>query len=248
MTAMLSALKRHRAALDAWLTERGLAHTFALPVYQLHRNTLPWVEAEIAGASDTSGPCLDAGAGRSPWRPILEARGVKVVSLDVEKRSGEVDLVADLQDMPEVGDATMGSVLCTQVLEHLPRPWDAISEIARVLVPGGRLILSVPHLSMLHEIPHDYFRYTRYGLASLLDSNGFEEIEIRESGGLVSFLCHAASMAWMTTVGAVPGLRWAAWAVNYTLLVRAAALLDALIGARRLYPCNYVVRARRSGA
>ena len=238
---VLKVLKRRRSELGAWLTERGLAHTLCLSVHQLHQDTLRLVEGHATG------PCLDAGSGRSPWKPGLEARGVRVFSLDVEDRAGEVDLIADLQDMPEVSDASMGTVLCTQVLELVPRPWDAVSEIARVLVPGGHLILSVPHLSMLHEVPHDYFRFTRYGLASLLEERGFAVVEMRECGGLVALLSHTASLALMTTLGALPGLRRVVWALNYALLVRAMALVDAAVGMRGLYPCNYVVLAKKDG-
>ncbi|MCH2173230.1 class I SAM-dependent methyltransferase [Myxococcota bacterium] len=239
---MLEALKRRRGELNDWLTARGLAHTFSLPAHQLHRATLP-----LVGRAARS-PCLDAGSGRSPWKPLLAAQGVDVLSLDVEDRTGEVDLLADLQAMPEVADESMQTVLCTQVLEHLARPWCAISEIARVLAPGGHLILSVPHLSVLHEVPHDYFRYTRYGIQSLLDEAGFEVLEIQECGGLVSLLAHGASLVVMTTLGSLPGLRGPIWGLNYALLVRVAGWLDALMGLRSLYPCNYLALARKPTA
>jgi SAM-dependent methyltransferase len=169
------------------------------------------------------------------------------VSLDVEDRSGALDLVADLQAMPAVADASFDAVLCTQVLEHLPRPGDALAEIARVLAPGGHLILTVPHLSLLHEVPHDYFRFTRYGLEALLAGAGLRVIELSECGGLVSFLAHAASLALWTTLGSLPGLRAPVWLLNYAVLVRAADLADRVLGLRQLYPCNYVVLARRDG-
>ena len=73
---MLEALKRRRAELDGWLTDRGLAHTFSLPAHQLHLATLPLVE-RVA-----SSPCLDAGSGRSPWRQLLAAQGL-LQSLEV---------------------------------------------------------------------------------------------------------------------------------------------------------------------
>jgi len=238
---MLTALKRRRAALDQWLTDRGLAHTFSLASHQLYTSTLPLVDAYARGR------CLDAGSGRSPWLPRLASRGIEVISLDVEDRAGEVDIVADLQDMPEVSDASLGTVLCTQVLEHVPRPWDALAEIERVLEPGGHLILSVPHLSMLHEVPHDYYRYTRYGLESLLEGRGFRVLEIRESGGLVSFLSHLLSLGLMTTLGSVPGLTRLVWGLNYLVLVKGAGLVDAVIGLRSIYPCNYVVLAQKIG-
>ena len=236
---MLTALKRRRAELDRWLIDRGLAHTFSLPSQQLYESTLPLIEAYARGR------CLDAGSGRSPWRSRLASRGIEVLSLDVEDRSGEVDIVADLQDMPVVPDASVGTVLCTQVLEHVPRPWDALAEIERVLEPGGYLILSVPHLSMLHEVPHDYYRFTRYGLSSLLEGRGFRILQILESGGLVSFLAHLLSMGLMTTLGSLPGLTRFVWALNYLVLVKGAGLLDTVLGLRTLYPCNYVALAQK---
>jgi SAM-dependent methyltransferase len=238
---MWEALRRRRAELDAWLAGRGLAHTVSLPAWQLHRRTLPLVRAHGRGR------CLEAGAGRSPWRAPLAAQGARVTSLDVEDRSGSLDLVADLQAMPEIADASFDTVLCTQVLEHVPRPGAALAEIARVLAPGGHLILSVPHLSLLHEVPHDYFRFTRFGLESLLEAAGLRVLELSECGGLVSFLAHAASLALWTTLGSLPGLRGPVWLLNYALLVRAAALADRALGLPRLYPCNYVVLARRAG-
>ncbi len=237
---MLTALKRRRAELDQWLTDRGLAHTFSLAAHQLYASTLPLVEAHARGR------CLDAGTGRSPWQPLLAARGLEVLTLDVEDRSGAVDIIADLQNMPSVPDASLGTVLCTQVLEHLPRPWDALAEIERVLQPGGHLILSVPHLSMLHEVPHDYYRFTRYGLASLLSERGFRVLQIRESGGLVSFLSHLFSMVLMTTLGSLPGLTRLVWGLNYLVLVKGAGLVDAVLGLRWIYPCNYVVLAQKA--
>lgn len=239
---MLSALKRRRAELDQWLTDRGLAHTFSLASHQLYASTLPLVEAHARGR------CLDAGSGRSPWRPLLAARGLEVVTLDVEDRSGVVDIIADLQNMSGVSDASVGTVLCTQVLEHVERPWEALAEIQRVLEPGGHLILSVPHLSMLHEVPNDFFRFTRYGLTSLLEERGFRVVQIREAGGLVSFLSHLFSMALMTTLGSLPGLTRLVWGFNYLVLVKGAGLVDVIFGMRQIYPCNYVVLARKTSA
>jgi hypothetical protein len=108
------------------------------------------------------------------------------------------------------------------------------------------LILSVPHLSILHEVPHDYYRYTRYGLMSLLEERGFRVLEIREAGGLVSFLSHLLSLGLMTTLGSLPGLTRLVWGLNYIILVKGAGLVDFVFGLRSICPCNYVVLAQKT--
>ncbi|PWG74541.1 SAM-dependent methyltransferase, partial [Enterococcus hirae] len=75
--------------------------------------------------------------------------------------------------MANIRSGAFDTVLCTQVLEHVRDPKKALQELPRVLRPGGVLILSAPHLSMVHDAPHDYFRYTGFGLAELLDNCGF---------------------------------------------------------------------------
>jgi SAM-dependent methyltransferase len=227
---MLNFIKKRRRCLEDWLARTGRAHTFSMARYQLHRATRPLVERRLGGR------CLDAGSGHSPYKRLLAARGATVVSIDIEDRAGEIDIIADLQDMPAVADASMDSALCTQALEHVPRPWDALSELARVLKPGGHLVLSAPHLSAIHEAPHDYYRFTRHGLQSLLESRGFEALEIRPAGGLIAFLAHYASYALLCTLGAAPGLGRITWLANYIFLVRLAEPIERLLGARDVLP------------
>lgn len=235
----LGILRRQRRWINDKLTQAGQAHTFSLPNFQLHRLTLQFI------AEFSSGRCLDAGSGRSPWKQELVSRGLDVISIDIEDRAGEVDIVTDLQNMPEIADASVRTVLCTQVLEHVPRPWAAAGEISRVLQVGGVLIGSVPHLSMLHEEPHDYYRYTRYGLKALFEAKGLKILEMRESGGLLSFLGHTFSFILLCPFAGVPGLWQLAHGVNYVFLVRILALLDRFLGAPRVFPCNYVFVAEK---
>ena len=64
-------------------------------------------------------------------------------------------------------DGAFDTVLSVQVLEHTPRPAALVAEMARVLAPDGILILTAPFQFRLHEQPHDYFRYSPYGLRQL---------------------------------------------------------------------------------
>ena len=161
MNPLLIRPNLNRQQLDDVLTQRGMAHTFSLARYRLQRYVSRYINRYV------DGDCLDAGCGRSPYRSMLAAKATEVVSLDVEDRGGGADLIGDIQNLTQIQEASFDTVFCSQVLEHVPRPWEAFSEFARVLRPGGRLILTVPHLSVIHEAPHDYFRNTQYGMGYL---------------------------------------------------------------------------------
>ncbi|MEX2288081.1 MAG: class I SAM-dependent methyltransferase [Planctomycetaceae bacterium] len=234
---LLDVLRQKRRALEDSLTRAGIAHTLSPARYRLHR--------AIARAIDeyARGDCLDAGSGRSPYKQLLLANGASLVSIDVEDRAGQVDRIADLQDMPQIADGSFDTIVCTQVLEHLPRPWQAVREMRRVLRPAGKLIVTVPHLSIIHEAPHDYYRFTCYGLKALCEQSDLEVIRLEPTGGLFSFLGHSASLVLMCTVGAIPGMRWISWGLNY-VFVRLIELLDRCFGLPELYPCDYLLVAR----
>ncbi|MBU6407886.1 MAG: methyltransferase domain-containing protein [Alphaproteobacteria bacterium] len=76
-------------------------------------------------------------------------------------------------------DATFDYVLCTEVLEHVENPGELIAEMRRVLRPGGLIVATVPFSARVHHAPHDFHRYTRYRLASLVACVGATVIEER---------------------------------------------------------------------
>src|SRR5262249_59247173 len=70
------------------------------------------------------------------------------------------------------------------MLPYLPGPQAMVSEAARLLKPGGILILEFTQMVPLHDEPHDYFRFTRYGAQRLLERAGLEPLEFVPVGGL----------------------------------------------------------------
>lgn len=80
----------------------------------------------------------------------------------------DIDIVADIQNMKNVESDRFDSIICTQVLEHVPNPFDAVDELYRILRPGGRLLVTVPFLNNYHMEPDDYWRFTEYALTFLL--------------------------------------------------------------------------------
>lgn len=123
---------------------------------------------------------LDVGAQNGPYAAFFPRR----VALDIRPARG-VQLIGDVQALG-LRDASFDVVLCTEVLEHLPEPQRAADEMFRVLRPGGTLLLTTRFLFPIHDAPHDYFRYTKYGLRHLL--RRFEILELQEETDAVGAL------------------------------------------------------------
>lgn len=190
------------------------------------------------------GRLLDAGAGRQAYRPLLEPLAESYEALDVVGATCVPDHAGDVQSMPLPG-ASFDTVVCTQVLQHVPEPLQALNEIARVLRPGGKVVLSVPHLVWLHNEPHDYWRFTGHGLRHMLGRAGLETLSCEAVGGLVCFLAYAPSNALLSACWPVRPLFWAAFQAN-RLAVRVALGVDRLVGLPQLYPANFVAVARKA--
>ena len=112
------------------------------------------------------------------------------LNLDVDAFA-EVDLVADGHALP-LGNCTVARIVCTGVLEHVNFPGRLVSEMIRVLRPGGRVYVAVPFVQGYHPgtgTQQDFQRYTQPGLARLLVD--FHILECGRSGG------PSATLSWI---------------------------------------------------
>lgn len=189
------------------------------------------------------GDVLDAGAGTLTYQNIVKKYADNYTSIDFKQTHPELDYVADIQKMPFTGNA-FDTVLCVEVLEHVPYPAKALAEIYRVLRPGGHLILTVPHIGYLHNEPHDYYRYTKYGLEVLLKDAGFEIIEVEPNGGIVSFIQHMPATFLVGMVYGVPFLQDLVHEIN-RLTSYATIWFDDRFDRRRLFAVHYAAVARK---
>lgn len=87
-------------------------------------------------------------------------------------------------------DSSFEQVLCTEVLEHVSSPVALLRDIHRVMVPGGLLILTVPWSARVHHLPHDYFRYTNFGLGTVLEEAGFSVQHMEERGNDIAAIAN----------------------------------------------------------
>lgn len=188
------------------------------------------------------GRVLDAGAGRGAYRAIIGRHASQYVGLDVGL-SAATAVVGDAQRLP-FADGSFDTVFCSQVLEHVPEPWLALAEFRRVLKPGGYLILSVPHISWLHNEPYDFYRYTPHGLRFLLERAGLAEQKLQAAGGLFSLLGHVFSTAWMNLTFGIPVVHPLVRRWNH-VWGRIVASLDRHLEKKKLFALNYVCLAKK---
>ncbi len=137
--------------------------------------------ASVAGS--IHGRLLDVGCGTRPYAPLFAGRVSRYIGVERDRaRYVQADIWGDVLFLP-VKDNSFDTVLCNQVLEHVPEPQHMMGEMARVLKTGGTLILTAPHIWELHEVPHDYYRYTPYGLRYLAEKAGLIVVDVRALAG-----------------------------------------------------------------
>ena len=189
------------------------------------------------------GKLIDLGCGTAPFWPALAPRVELYHGMDLWPRSDKTTFAGDIQTLGMVRDASYDTAVCIEVLEHVPDPFAAVAAIRRVLKPGGVVVISVPHLSRLHEVPHDYYRYTEYGLRALLERAGLEVVELRVKGGLFSFLGHQLSTILLALAWSLPPFKPGLLFVNKWLLARGCTWIDRVLDTGRTFPQGYVVAA-----
>lgn len=165
---------------------------------------------------------LDAGAGEGRYRPACSH--LNYVSQDFARYDGQgnrsglqtgawdtsrIHLVCDITAIPEK-DGSFDAILCTEVLEHLPDPGAAIKEFARLLRPGGVLLLTAPFCSLTHFAPYHFASgFNRYFYEEVLPASGFEIEELTANGTYFQFLAQELRrITWVAEqyAGGRPGL------------------------------------------
>ncbi len=113
-----------------------------------------------------------------------DAQGLQTGTWDTSK----IDLVCDITSVPEP-DCSFDVVLCSEVFEHLPDALKALDEFARLLKPGGKLILTAPFASLVHFAPYHYVTgFSRYWYEYQLPLRGFKIHELVPNGDWFSYL------------------------------------------------------------
>jgi SAM-dependent methyltransferase len=161
--------------------------------YHVRAALASWLQAEAKRASTDLGryDVLDVGCGVKPYLPYFEPYAERYVGVDIGNPAA--DLEGSVEALP-AEDGSFDLVLCTQVLEHVEHPVQAVRELHRVTAPGGRVLASTHGVQVYHPSPTDFWRWTHAGLEQLFRSSGdWSSVTVTPVGGAAT--CLAAMSA-----------------------------------------------------
>ena len=138
-----------------------------------------------------TGRLLDFGCGSKPYKSLF-TQAIEYIGVDVENEghnhdNEDVDFYYDGVSLPFKTES-FDSVLCSEVLEHVPNIDIILDELNRVLVSEGKLLVTVPFVWPEHELPFDFRRFTVNGLTQIIENHGFEFQEVMTSGGFIEVI------------------------------------------------------------
>jgi len=149
------------------------------------------LEASLAQCQAfVKGHLLDVGCGRCPYKRTFFAGARKYIGTDYLSDRSHPDVISSAVQIPFAANS-FDTVVSTEVLEHVPEPFQAIREMRRVLKPGGFLILSTPMYWPRHEEPYDFFRYPYDGILYFVKESGLELTKLFNRGRSYVFLGQA---------------------------------------------------------
>lgn len=130
------------------------------------------------------GDLLDFGCGGRPYQTLFQPNIQRYIAADVADETNEdIDVFLRPDEPVPLPSSSIDTILSTQTLEHVYDVDLYISECRRLLKSDGILIISVPMQWRMHEMPYDYWRFTRFGMVKLLSDNGFVVEKIDPCGG-----------------------------------------------------------------
>jgi len=206
------------------------------------------LEATLVPLVSCGMKCLDVGCGNRPYEylfPTGQYIGIDIETSGRPKAMKCPDFFYDGTVIP-FGDGEFDLVISTQVLEHVPDPLLLLKEMARVCKSGGKLVISLPFVYQEHEEPYDFFRFTQFAVAELLEKSGFRIVESKRDSSAVDAIVTVANNYIITNLAPKIKGCWRIYAVLicFPLQVLALVLSKVLPDDGRFY-LNRVVSAAK---
>jgi SAM-dependent methyltransferase len=200
----------------------------------------PWRRANwrfLAGQAAQLPPeavILDVGAGRGDFADLFrDLPGY--LALDVYPYP-EVDLACDLTLANPFREASFDAVLLMNVLEHVYDARTLLARLAMMLKPGGVLVVAVPFMVKMHQVPVDFARYTHYALQRLGAEHGLEVAHLDGFYDPISVLVEGTGNLRNAVIPTLPGLRRFIARVLWLYLQVSADILRGVLGPGQVAP------------
>lgn len=239
LTMIKSLIKKNRQRLNQELPDIEQRKYFSPALYILTGKILRALNTHARGR------LLDIGCGDMPFKGRLPEAVTQYDTLDVESRTEGVTYITSAMDMSMIPDNSYDSAMCFEVLEHVPNPFTAAAEMHRVLKQDGTLVISVPHMWPIHEAPHDYLRFTYYGIKNVLEASGFEIVSIEISGGLLTYFGHNLASVLLGLTYHIPVIKHIMFFLVKWLIVLPWAWIDDKVVRSEITPLEYLCVARK---
>jgi SAM-dependent methyltransferase len=149
---------------------RSIVHLI-LPIRSAQKKLVTHIARRTKGCKILEIGC----GGEDTFSRIFEKDNTIILS-DVNKYPNCETIDVTKMDIQEEYDL----VIAMNVLEHVFDFRSAIRNIHRALKPDGKLILSVPFFYPLHDLPHDYWRFTKWSLIKELEY--FRRVHVQHAG------------------------------------------------------------------
>lgn len=164
-----------------------------MTISQAHNNRKPynWLIYDVCDQwlekfkPHCRGHVYDLGCGEMPYKDWLLTHADQYTGVDWGGTLHQLkaDIVADLNQPLPIGSEVADTVISLSVMEHLCEPQVFLGEAHRILMRGGVMVLQVPFMWRVHEAPHDYYRYTQYGLRYMFEKAGFADVTVYAQTG-----------------------------------------------------------------
>ncbi|WP_309499586.1 methyltransferase domain-containing protein [Sulfurovum sp.] len=196
------------------------------------------------------GDLYDLGCGEAPFKDFFLQFSGSYTGVDWTKtlHNSKADIVSDLNKKIDLDDEVADTLISISVMEHLCEPQVFLNESYRILKKDGYFILQVPWQWWIHEAPHDYFRYTPYGLKYMFEKAGFQDVKVESTSGF--FTTWILKMNYFS-LNFIRGPRLMRWLIRGLLQIiwyltqKAAPYLDKLDKNWQAEAQGYFVLARK---